>query len=147
MPVDRIRVEGLRDLQRALRAVDAALPKELRQANKEAAEVVAGAARANFAAGTGVAPKVVPSVKALAQQRSASVKIGGARYPYALGSEFGGGKYGPGNPTPRGGHTTQFPPFKKSGYALYPAIAEKRDEVVEAYAEALGRVAKRAFPD
>lgn len=132
-----VRVIGLKELQKALRDADKELPKQLREANKQAAEIVTGKARSNFLGRPGVAPKVAPSVRALAQQRSASVKIGGARFPYALGSEFGGGRHGKGNPTPAGGHTTQFPPFRKSGYALYPAIASESDRVVDAYGDVI----------
>ena len=142
----QVDVEGLRLLQFELRAVDKAWPRELRAANKTAAEVVAESTRQSFSSRPGVTPKVAPSVRALAQQRNASVKIGGARFPYALGAEFGGGKYGPGNPTAAGGHTTQFPPFKKSGYSLYPSIAATREEVVDAYAAAVDRLVARAFP-
>lgn len=144
---ERVTVDGLRDLQRDLRAIDRNLPKELRRANLEAAKVVADATRESFASRGGVAPKVAPSVKALAQQRSASVKIGGARYPYALGSEFGGGKYGAGNPTSRGGHTTQFPPYKKGGYSLFPSIKETSEEVLRVHAEAVDRLVAKAFPN
>ena len=149
MPDTRIQVDGLVQLQRELRALDKSWPRALRLANKSAAEVVATETRDNFASGRGSSRKVVATVKALAQQRNASVKIGGGRSvggAVALGNEFGGGKYGPGNPTARGGHTTQFPPFKKSGYALYPAIASTRAEVVEVYGDALDDLTRQAFP-
>jgi hypothetical protein len=137
MAANKIEILGLRDLQRELRAADKAFPKELRAANKDAAEIVADATRASFASRGGVAPKVAASVKALAQQRSASVKIGGARFPYALGSEFGGGA------RPR---TRQFPRFKKGGYSLFPAIKDNREKVVDAYADAIDKLTRRAFP-
>lgn len=142
MTVDRIEVDGLKDLQRELRAVDKDFPKELRLANKGAAEIVADATRASFASRGGVAPKVAPSVKALAQQRSASVKIGGAKYPYAMGSEFGG------RGRPR---TRQFPPWRGNGegagYSLYESIRAQRDKVMDSYGDALDRLTKKAFPD
>lgn len=141
-----IKIEGLKDFQRDLRAIDKDLPKELRKANLQAAEVIAEGAKASFASRGGVAPKVAPSVKALAQQRNASVKIGGKAYPFAGGAEFGGGKYGKGNPTARGGHTTQFEAFRQSGYSLWPTLKDKSDEVVEAYGKALDRLTKKAFP-
>lgn len=135
--VAKIEVVGLRDLQKELRAIDKDFPKELRLANKEAAQVVADATRASFASRGGVAPKVAASVKALAQQRNASVKIGGARFPYALGSEFGG----------RARRTTQqFPPFQKGGYSLFPTVKDKREEVIKVYDEAIDRLLARAFP-
>ncbi len=135
MAETRIDVVGQRDLQRELRALDATLPRELRKANLEAAEVVAEATRQSFASRPGVAPKVAPSVKALAQQRNASVRIGGAKYPYAMGSTFGSTRY------------KQFPPTKQGGYSLFPQIKEKRAEVIEVYMTAIRRLTNRAFPD
>lgn len=141
-----IRIEGLHRFQKDLRALDKDLPKELRKANLAAAEIVAKGATAKATSLGGVAAKAAPSIKALAQQRSASVRIGGARHPYAMGAEFGGGKYGKGNPTPRGGHTTQFGAFSRSGRFLYPTIADKREEVVEEYGKAIDRLTDKAFP-
>lgn len=133
--VDQIQVEGLSDLQREFRTLDKAWPRELRVANKEAVEIVAEATRASFASRGGVAPKVAPSVKTLAQQRSASVKIGGAKYPFAMGSNFGSLKF------------KQFPPPTKPDYSLYTSIDKKRDEVVKAFGDALDRLTRRAFPN
>lgn len=134
-PPGRIEVDGLRDLQRELRALDASWPKELRLANKEAAEVVADATRASFASRPGVAPKVAASVKALAQQRNASVRVGGKRWPYAMGATFGARRF------------KQFPPFKQGGYSLFPQIKSERAKVVEVYGDAVDRLVRRAFPD
>lgn len=135
----RIEVQGLRDLQRELRAVDKGWPKELRLANKRAAELVADATRSSFGRRPGVAPRVAPSVKALAQQRSASVRIGGARYPFALGSEFGSVRF------------EQFPAWSGNGpgagYSLYETIRGRREEVIDTYAEAVDRLARKAFPN
>lgn len=134
-PPGRIQVDGLRELQKELRALDKSWPKELRLANKEAAEVVARATRASFASRPGVAPKVAASVRAAAQQRSASVKIGGRRWPYALGSNFGSS-----------GRFPQFPPVKRPDYSLYASIKSERKQVVDTYDKALDRLTKRAFP-
>lgn len=131
---NQIEVVGLRDFQRELRRVNAEFPKELRQANKDAAELVAASTRRSFASRGGVAPKVAASVKALAQQRSATVKIGGARYPYAMGSNFGSVKF------------KQFPPPVKPDHSLYRTIAAQQERVVDAYAAAVDRLMRRAFP-
>lgn len=130
----RIDVEGLRDLQRELRAVDVTFPKELRAANKDAAQIVSDATSASFSSRGGVAPKVAPSVRAVAQQRSASVKIGGAKYPYAMGANFGSVRF------------TQFLPPIDPDYSLFASIQAKHREVVESYDEALKRLTKKAFP-
>jgi hypothetical protein len=143
-----INVIGLKELQRELKNLDADWPKELRKANKEAAEMVATRARRSFARGRGVAPKVVPSIRALAQARSAAVKIGGQRFPFAMGAEFGGGKYRKGRPTSAGGYTTQFLPHRgKRGYHLYPTLRDSTDEVVDIYGDLVDALTRRAFPD
>lgn len=140
-PGGRIDVEGLRDLQRELRAVDAAFPRELRVANKEAAEIVAKGTRAKFESMGGSAPKVAPTVKALAQQRNASVKIGGGSSvggQVAMGNEFGSVEF------------KQFPSWRGNstgaGYALWPTIRETREEVIDFYGDAIDRLARKAFP-
>lgn len=136
--VESIRVEGLRDFQRELRQMHKEWPRELRKAAKKAADLVAEKTRSSFASRDGVAPKVAPSVKALAQQRSASVRIGGEKYPYAMGAEFGSIEY------------KQFEPWRgagtDAGYSLFPTIRETRDEVSETFGDAIDDVARRAFP-
>jgi hypothetical protein len=131
----RIDVVGLRDLQRELRALDKTMPRELRKANIEAAEVVAQATRQSFSSRPGVAPKVAASVKALGQQRNASVRIGGPKYPYAMGSNFGSIRF------------KQFPAVKHPDYSLYTSIRSERKEVLDTYDEALKRLTKKAFPN
>lgn len=149
--VEKVAVTGLNELRRELKAVDAQFPKELRKVNLEVAEKVAAGARSSYSSRGGVAPRVAGSVKALAQQARAQVRIGGPKHPYALGSEFGGGSYGPGRPTAAGGHTTQFPPWRGSGagagYSLYSTLRAQRTEIIDQYAIALDRLTSKAFPD
>lgn len=134
-----IRVEGLAELQRELRKIDSKLPRELRVANKDAAEVVARAARARAVAQGSTAAKTAPSIKAAAEQRRSKVTLGGARYPFAWGAEFGG----QGRPT-----TMQFRPHRgRDGYFLYPAIRSTRAEFMDVYERALDQLMRAAFPD
>jgi hypothetical protein len=130
-----VQVRGLAEFQRELRKLD--LAKDLRLANKEAAEVVASAARAR--ARGGVAAKTAPSVKAAAEQRRAKVTLGGAAYPFAMGAEFGG----QGRPT-----TMQFEPHRGTqGYFLYPAVRDTREQFIDTYARVLDQLMRRAFPN
>lgn len=129
-----IEIIGLAEFQRELRRLDAQFPKELRIANKMAAELIAEPTRSSFESRDGVAPKVAASVKVLAQQRSAAVKIGGTRFPYAMGSNFGSRKF------------TQFPPPVEPDYSLYRTIAANREAVVDTYADMVDRIARHAFP-
>lgn len=67
-----------------------------------------------------------------------------------FGIEFGGGKYGKGNPTPRktytdgstrgGGYTTQFRPHKgRQGYFFYPTVRQEGPEIERLYLAAVDR--------
>ena len=72
-----------------------------------------------------------------------------------FGAEFGGGKYGRGNPTTRqtrggrlvrkgGGYTTQFKPHRgRQGYFLYPTIRDNRTEILRLYAANIEDVRRR----
>lgn len=134
-----VRVEGLADFQRELRALDSKLPRQLGQANKAAAEMVAVKARARAMSLGGVAAKAAPSIKAAAEQRRSKINLGGARAPYALGAEFGGR----GRPT-----TQQFQPHRgQSGYFLWPTVRDTREEFIEVYAKAIDQLMKSAFPN
>lgn len=135
---DRIDVTGLKELRRELKAADAAFPKQLQKANKAVAELVADGTRSAFQSMAGSAPKVAPTVKALAQQTRAQVRVGGGSgtgAEVAMGNLWGSKRF------------KQFPPPVAGGYALYPTLAAKSDEIVDAYGDALDDLLKRAFPD
>jgi len=95
-----IHVEGLSELGRQLRQLeDDGLTRALRDANKTLSAEVVRRALPNVPVGkTG---RLKASVRALASQRGASVKAGGARVKYAAVLEFGAGprkgKRGPHN--------------------------------------------------
>jgi hypothetical protein len=137
--IQPVRVEGLAEFQRALKAMDDKLPRELSKANKAAAEMVATKARAKASAQGGVAAKAAPNIKAAAEQRRSKITIGGPKAPYGLGAEFGG----QGRPS-----TMQFKPHRgREGYALYPTIRDTETEFMELYGKALDELTRRAFPD
>lgn len=140
MATDRsesVTIQGLKEFLAALKAVD--LNKDLAQANKKAAEMVAAKARGKAESLGSVLAKAAPSIKAAAQQRQAAINLGGSQYPFALGAEFGGGR----RPT-----TRQFKPWLgHTGYALYPTIRETREQFIDVYADAIDELMRRAFPD
>lgn len=140
MPTDKsgaVRIEGLAELQRELKKID--LATDLKDANKQAAELVASEARSRGHGLGGVAAKAASSVKAAAEQRRSKVTLGGNREPFALGAEFGGR----GRPT-----TMQFQPHRgRLGYFLYPAIRDTREQFIDAYDKAIAQLMRRAFPD
>lgn len=131
-----LRITGLKELQRELKNVDAAFPKELRKANKAAADMLAEGVRSAYSSLGGSAPKVAPTVKALAQQTRAQIVVGSGSVvgaEVAMGNTFGSTRY------------KQFPP--PGQYGLFPTIAEKTDQLVDIYADMLEELTKRAFPD
>lgn len=137
---DTVSIQGLRELTQALRQVDTELPKALREASVEAAELVATDARGRASSMHGAARKTAPSIKAMGTQRQAVVRLGhGGRYPFALGAEFGALQY------------KQFPAWTgngmDAGYFFFPAIRDNTDKVVELMADRLERVTRHAFPE
>ncbi len=132
-----LKVQGLDEFRRELRRLTG-MGKELGRANRRVAEMVASGARSKAESLGGVQAKSAPSIRALGAQARSQVALGGARYPFALGAEFGSIRY------------KQFPAWRGSaqgaGYFLFPTIRESRDAIVDAYGEELDRLARRAFP-
>ncbi len=125
-------VSGIADVQRALRAVSADFPKELRKANLAAAEKVRDTARSRAPRLTG---RLAQSIASRADQRSASVKGGGARVPYFGFIDFGG-SVGRNNSVTR--------PFIRKGRIIYPAIDERRSEIFDSYEHDINALIRRA---
>lgn len=124
----QLEVTGLRELVAELRAADKKWPKELGKVNKTVSERIAADARAMALGLGGVFAHVADSVKSSAKADGVFVKLdaGTRGDAAAFGAEFGGGAHGAGNPTPRGGYTTQFPEWRGrgagAGYFLYPSM-------------------------
>ncbi len=155
----KVHVQGLADLQRELRSIDAKLPRELRRTNLEAAQLVATAARNRAFALGGVASHVAPSIKAAAEQRAAKIAFGGARWPMAMGANFGAGhdtlrhvvRQGRGVMV-RGWN--QFPEWGGNQFTggandrfIYRTIAATRDRFMDEYQQMLDALMRRAFPN
>lgn len=135
---EQVRVVGLKELRRELRAIDPRWNKELRKVNLAIAEDVARGTQAAFERMGGSAPKVAPTVKALAQQAKGQVKVGGGNSiggQVAMGNLWGSRRF------------RQFPSAVSGGYALYPTLAKLRPDIEERYAELLEDLLARAFPD
>lgn len=152
-PVDSIRVQGLREFNRELKQIDAKFPKAVRLVNKAIADDVASDARSKAQSQGGVAAKTAPSIRALAQQSRAQVAIGGTRYPFAFGAEFGAAHNVERN-TRRGSVLgwNQFQAWRGNdagaGYFLFPTIREmRRSEVMDRYQRLLTEVVRDAFPN
>ena len=118
-----IRVDNLKELQRALNKVDKDMAKELRKTNKSAADIVRDDARIHAPTQSGALKR---SVTSQASGRDAKVKAGSAsRVPYA-----GAVIYGYRN-RPQGGHNWPPQPF------LPKALVVKRPVIEKEYEEAL----------
>jgi hypothetical protein len=131
--VAKIQVAGLREFQRALKSMDAGLPKQLRVALNEASGLIIDYASARFPKRTGTA---AASLKARSSQREARVALGGKRAAYAPWLDFGGEGKRKGRPPAR--------PFIRSGRYVYKGLEVKRDEVTEVMSRALTDLARDA---
>lgn len=116
--VEPIRVEGLKAFSRGLRKVDKDLPKVLRLANNEGADIVAVTTRRIMRKRSG---RAAQSVKTSSTRTAAKVSEGGNKAPYAGWLDFGG-RVGRRHSVRR--------PFIKSGRYLYPSWEKKRPEVL-----------------
>lgn len=134
---EAIRLRGLRELRRELKALDREWQKQLQKVNKAIAEEVAERTRSNLAGMGGSAKLVVPTVKALAGQLRAQVKAGGKGSSVgelvAGGNLFGSNRY------------KQFPP--PGLYGIYLALSQMKDDLEERYLDMLDELLSRAFPD
>lgn len=106
--------------------------KELGRAGKEAADVVARAARDKVPVVTGRARS---SVRAVARSGGGAVAGGGAKVPYYGWLDFGG-RVGRNNSVTR--------PVIQRGRFIYPALDEHHDEVVDTYERLLRDVLRAA---
>lgn len=126
------KVEGLREFQAALRAVEDGLQKELRGALNSAAEVVATEARRKVPRRSG---RAAASVKAQSSQREAKVIGGSKKAAYYPWLDFGG-RIGRDRATRR--------PYVQGGRYLFPAFASTRNEVLTALGEAIEDLVRRS---
>ena len=150
MPKVGIQVKGLREFRRELKKLsdDGTWTRELRDVNARMAaqalvEVQRLAQTQPRIIGKRRRPErghwadYVGNFRVVASQTSAGVRLGTTtrRGGWYLGSNFGSiGK-------------KQFPPQGSPDHALYKGIERATPKIVEGYASALDKLAKRAFPD
>lgn len=129
---DPIRIEGLREFQRALKRMNADLPKALRVAFNAAGDIVVQVARPDIPTKSGHAKT---SVKARSTQTAVRVVGGGNKAPYYPWLDFGG-KVGRNRSVSR--------PFLADGRYIYNAYYTHRDDVQDATVRALTDAATAA---
>lgn len=120
----KIHVEGLKELQKDLRAAGGDdLKDALKAVNKEAAEVVANAARPRVPVLSG---RLLGSLRTSSTLRTGVIRVGKAKIPYAGPIHFGWPK-----------RNIQPQPF------LYDALDARHDEVLDAYDAAVEKLIRR----
>lgn len=141
MPSDRwgVSVEGLDETLRALRkAGDKMSAREVGQAGKSAADIVAQRAKTKVPVLTG---RARDSVRAAVVRGGGAVRGGKATVPYYGFLDFGnkphqGRGVGRGDSHPR--------PFIARGRFIYPTLDEEMDRVVETYEQLVSAVLRSA---
>lgn len=124
----RVRIDGLREFQRALRRADKDMPKQLRHEWNDIAEDVAAEARSRVPVRSGALRE---SIRPQSQQRYGQVVMGRAAVPYAGWIEFGG----------RRPHERD---FVKAGRYLFPVADEMEQEIRRRSERMVDKLATRA---
>lgn len=126
---DPVRVDGLRDLQAALKRLDGESQKALRTALNTAVELIAVDVRRRLPYDTGRAKS---TVRPTSSQREASLSAGGRKAPYVPWLDYGG-RVGRKRSVSR--------PFKPEGRYVYPSYHANRDDMLDVLASEIARVA------
>lgn len=127
-----IRIDGLKEFTKNLKALDDDLPKAVRLAGNEAAGLVVDWARPRVPKRSGRAAR---TVKARSTRTQARVSGGSRRVPYYPWLDFGG-RVGRSRSVRR--------PFIREGRYIYAGFMRQKDEVYDAYVRALVNVARSA---
>jgi hypothetical protein len=139
----RIITHGVKELQKALKQMDANAPKELKAGFTNIAENVAAAIRPKIP-GSG---RAASSVKARGSQRGGAIAFGGSRAPHYPWLDFGG-SVGRGHQQGRPWSGAIKRDWRGNpageGRYVYPTIREKRDYIIRETDEMMERLAKRA---
>jgi hypothetical protein len=130
--VNPIQVHGLNEFVKNLKKIDRELPKSVRLAGNEAADLIVTWAQPKVPRRSG---KAAGSIKAASTQKGARVKAGGNKAPYYAWLDFGG-RVGRNKSVKR--------QFYSDGRYLYPALHAQRDEIEEIYKNALIKIVENA---
>jgi hypothetical protein len=136
MTTAKITVVGVREFQRALKDMDAGLPKMLRIVHNEAGGLIVDYARPRIPSRSG---RARGSLKLRSSQREGRVAIGGNRAAWVPWLDFGGEGRRKGRPPAR--------PFLTSGRYVYRALEVKRQQVTDIMAAGYAGLARDAGLD
>lgn len=127
-----IQIKGLAEFSRNLRKLDSDLPKALRLAMNEAANVIVDYAQPRVPRRSGRAAR---SIKARSTRTAVRIQGGGARVPYYPWLDFGG----------RVGRKRSINrPFMKEGRYIYAGFHAKRATFEQVLVESLIKTARSA---
>lgn len=127
---DPIKVQGLAEFTRNLRTLDRELPKALRVAFNDAANVVVNDARPRIPSRSG---KARASVRAKSTPTASRVSAGGKRVAYFAWLDYGGRRRGAGGR-----------PYLKEGRYIYAAYYRNKEKYAVFVERALIDVARQA---
>lgn len=127
-----IEVKGVKEFRKALKQMDADLPKQVRVAFNKAAELVVGYAQPKVPRRSG---RAAGSLKVRSSQTAARIAAGGRAAPYYPWLDFGGA-VGRGDSNKR--------PFYTEGRYVYPGLRKNRAEITEVMSVALADLARNA---
>lgn len=130
--IDPIKIDGLAEFNRNLRKMDSDLPKALRLAGNEAAQIVVDWARARVPSRSG---KARATIKGKSTRTQSRVSGGSQRVSYYPWLDFGG-RVGRKRSVKR--------PFIKAGRYIYPGYTTNVQQVYDVLVAALLQVAKDA---
>lgn len=130
--IEPIKITGLAEFSRNLRKMDSNLPKGLRLANNEAAELVVSWAKPKVPRDSG---RAAGTVKAKSTRTEGRVTGGSKRTSYYPWLDFGG-KVGPKGSVRRS--------FIKEGRYIYPGFTAQRAAIADRLTRALIQVAVEA---
>lgn len=131
----KIGIEGLNEFSRALKKLDADLPKMIRVANNSAADLLIAKTRPLIPSRSG---KAQNSLKARSTRTSARIQVGGPKAPYYPWLDFGGAT---------GKQKSVVRPFYSEGRYLYPTLRKHRDEIGQMQHDAMADIARAAGLD
>lgn len=132
MSESTIKVVGLNEFRKSLRQLDRTLPKGVRLALNDAANLLVQATRPEVPTRTG---RAAASLRAQSTQTTARVAVGGPTAPYYPWLDFGG-SVGRGKSVKR--------KFFKEGRYLFPTLKRKREDIQAAMLNALLELARES---
>jgi hypothetical protein len=133
---EKIRIEGLAQVSRAVNRVDKEAAKQLRLVGNAAANLLIDKTRPEIPAVTG---RARGSLKAQSTRTSARVSVGGSRAAYYPWLDFGGEGRIKGRPAKR--------EFIKGGRYLYPTLVKQTGPISRLLQEGIVQTAQSAGLD